>query len=69
VLGPSKKQLWRQIREERAQHRLEIENLLDRLADAHDKPWTLPPRPVEPQRELTEDERAILAAEADLVEL
>lgn len=69
MLGPSKKQLWRQIREERAQHRLEIQNLLDRLADAHDKPWTLPPRPIEPRRELSPEERALRAAEAELEEL
>jgi hypothetical protein len=44
MLGPSKKQLWRQLREERAQHRLEVANLLDRIAALAGQPWTLPPR-------------------------
>lgn len=69
MFGPSKRQLWRQIREERAQHRLEIQGLLDRLAALADKPWSLPPRPIDPPRELSEDEQQLLAAEAELVEL
>lgn len=47
MLGPSKRDLLRIIERERAQHRQEIAGLLDRLADACGKPWTLPPRPVE----------------------
>lgn len=68
MLGPSKKQLWRQLREERAQHRLEIQNLLDRLASAHDRPWTLPPRPIE-RPALTEDQRSQRDYEAEVEEL
>lgn len=65
MFGPSKKQLWRQIREERAQHRLEIGNLLDRLAAANDRPWTLPPRPVE-HVPLSPEEQALRAYEDEL---
>lgn len=68
MLGPSKKQLWRQLREERAQHRQELSNLLDRLAATTDKPWTLPPRPIE-RPELSPDERALRDLEATDVEL
>lgn len=41
----------------------------DRLAAAHDRPWTLPPRPSEPRVALSEDDRKLLAAEAELQEL
>lgn len=68
MFGPTKKQLWRQLREERAQHRVEIQNLLDRLAAARDKPWTLPPRPIE-RPALTEDERELRDYEAATQEL
>lgn len=49
MFGPSKRDLLRIIERERAQHRLEVANLLDRLASLADRPWTLPPRPVEPE--------------------
>lgn len=42
------RELMRLLEQERKQHRLEISVLLDRLADLSGKPWTLPPRPVEP---------------------
>lgn len=45
MFGPSKRELVRMIERERQAHRLEVANLLDRLADAHGHPWTLPPRP------------------------
>ena len=57
------------IERERVQHRQEIANLLDRLAAAHDKPWTLPPRPVAPAPALTEEERAQRRYEDSVVEL
>lgn len=47
MFGPSKRQLWRALREERAQHRHEIQNLLDRLADATGTPWTPSPSSVQ----------------------
>lgn len=51
MFGPSKRDLLRMIERERAQHRVEVANLLDRLALANDRPWTLPPRPVEAEPE------------------
>lgn len=36
-----------------------IGDLNDRLASAHDKPWTLPPRPLAPPRDLTPEEHAL----------
>jgi hypothetical protein len=57
MFGPSKRELLRVIERERNVHRQEIGSLLDRIADLSGKPWTLPPRPVEP-REEREDEIA-----------
>lgn len=68
MFGPSRRDLLRIIERERVQHRVEVGNLLDRLAVAHDKPWTLPPRPVE-IRELTEEERRLRDEERELQEL
>lgn len=68
MFGPSKRELLRLIERERVQHRQEIANLLDRLAVANDKPWTLPPRPVETP-ELSEEERRLRAEEATYEEL
>ena len=48
MFAPSKRELLRMIERERAQHRLEVAALLDRLAALSGQPWTLPPRPVEP---------------------
>lgn len=42
---------------------------LDRVAALADKPWTLPPRPPAPPRELTEDELRLRAEEATYEEL
>lgn len=50
-MGPSKRELLRIIERERAQHRVEIGNLLDRFADLSGKPWSLPPRPIKPDAE------------------
>lgn len=47
MFGPSRRDLLRIVERERQAHRVEIANLLDRLAAAHDRPWTLPPRPVD----------------------
>lgn len=41
----------------------------DRLAVAHDRPWTLPPRPPTPPRELSDDERRRRVEQADYEEL
>lgn len=49
MFGPSKRDLLRLIEQERKAHRAEIGNLLDRIADMADKPWTLPPREVFPE--------------------
>lgn len=52
MLGsPSKRDLLRIIERERVQHRVEIANLLDRIAALADKPWTLPPRETFPDVE------------------
>lgn len=52
MFGPSKRELLRVIERERAQHRIELANILDRNADLCGKPWTPPPRPpVEPEPE------------------
>ena len=37
----------RQLERERNVHNLQVSQLLDRLAHAEGRPWTLPPRPVE----------------------
>jgi hypothetical protein len=36
----------RQLERERNVHNLQVSQLLDRIANAEGKPWTLPPRPV-----------------------
>lgn len=51
MFGPSKRDLLRELVRERTQHRAEIQNLLDRIADISGKPWTLPPRPAVELRE------------------
>lgn len=48
MFGPSKRELLRVIERERVTHRQEVATLLDRIAALAGKPWTLPPRPVEP---------------------
>lgn len=68
MFGPSKRELLRVIERERMRHRDELAVLLDRLAAANDKPWTLPPRPVE-RNVLTEDERALRDEEREYLEL
>lgn len=55
MFGPSKRELLRIIERERAQHRAEIASLLDRIGVLAGKPWTLPPRPVEPADETPAD--------------
>lgn len=57
MFGPSKRELLRVIERERAHHRLELGNLLDRLASLADKPWTLPPRPIDRPERVDEIER------------
>lgn len=49
MFDPSKKELLRLLEQERKAHRAEIANLLDRIADMANKPWTLPPRDVFPE--------------------
>lgn len=49
--NPSRRELLRLLERERVQHRVEIGNLLDRLAALADRPWTLPPREVFPETE------------------
>jgi len=51
MFDPSKKELLRLLEQERKAHRAEIANLLDRIADMANKPWTLPPRAVFPEVE------------------
>lgn len=46
----TKRALFRTIERERAQHRLELANLLDRLASATGSPWTPPPSDVDEWR-------------------
>ena len=48
MFGPSKRDLLRLLEQERKQHRHEIGVLLDRLANAHGRPWTPPPVAAEP---------------------
>lgn len=44
----------RTLERERNVHNQQVSELLDRVAHAGGKPWTLPPRPVEPVSEETE---------------
>lgn len=46
MFSPSKRELLRLIERERTAHRLELANLLDRLASATGTPWTPPPADV-----------------------
>lgn len=54
----TKRALFRTIERERTQHRLELANLLDRLASATGTPWTPPPVSAEAQRRLLAEEDA-----------
>jgi hypothetical protein len=58
MFGPSKRDLLRLLEQERKAHRVELANLLDRVAALADRPWTLPPRDTEeePRAALTEDD-------------
>lgn len=51
--NPSRRELLRLLERERVQHRVEVSNLLDRMAALADRPWTLPPRDVFPEVEPT----------------
>lgn len=50
-MGPSKRELLRIIERERAQHRLELAGLLDRLAAKDGHPWTPAPADMTPTPE------------------